>query len=79
MATTNGGYATGAGRDEAELRRRNITSYDNANGQHIYKVEAEDKKKLQKVSLFQPLHQPRSNEISSPNLVSWPFLTNGNS
>jgi len=49
MATTNGGYATGAGRDEAELRRRNITSFENANGAHEYKVEAEDKKKLQKV------------------------------
>lgn len=50
MATTNGSYATGAGRDEAELRRRNITSYENANGAHVYKVEGEDKKKLQKVS-----------------------------
>lgn len=49
MASTNGGYATGAGKDEAELRRRNVTSYETANGQHIYKVEAEDKKKLQKV------------------------------
>lgn len=50
MATTNGGYATGAGRDEAELRRRNITSFENANGQHVYRVEAEEKKKLRKVA-----------------------------
>ncbi|KIW57650.1 hypothetical protein PV05_02217 [Exophiala xenobiotica] len=48
MATVKGGYTTGAGQDEAELRRRNVTSYDNANGQHVYKVEAEDTKKLQK-------------------------------
>lgn len=50
MTTVNGGYTTGAAGDEAELRRRNVTSYENANGQHIYKVEAEDTKKLQKVS-----------------------------
>ena len=50
MTTVNGGYTTGAGGDEAELRRRNVTSYENANGSHIYKVEAEDTKKLQKVS-----------------------------
>lgn len=50
MANATAGYATGAGRDEAELRRRNVTSYENANGQHVYKVEAEDTKKLQKVS-----------------------------
>ena len=50
MASTKGGYATGATGDEAELRRRNVTSYQSANGQHVYKVEAEDKKKLQKVA-----------------------------
>ena len=49
MATTNGGYATGAAKDEAELRRRNVASYEKANGQHVYKIEAEDTKKLQKV------------------------------
>ena len=49
MSTVNGGYTTSAGGDEAELRRRNVTSYENANGSHIYKVEAEDTKKLQKV------------------------------
>jgi hypothetical protein len=49
MASTNGVYTTGAGRDEAELRRRNVTSYEKANGQHIYKVEAEDTKKIRKV------------------------------
>ncbi|KIW79927.1 hypothetical protein Z517_06542 [Fonsecaea pedrosoi CBS 271.37] len=48
MAATNGGRTTGAGQDEAELRRRNVASYEKANGQHVYKLEAEDTKKLQK-------------------------------
>ncbi|OCT52587.1 Dolichyl-phosphate-mannose--protein mannosyltransferase 2 [Cladophialophora carrionii] len=48
MATSKGGYTTGAGTDEAEVRRRNVASYEKANGQHVYKVEAEDTKKLQK-------------------------------
>lgn len=56
MATTNGGYATGAGKDEAELRRRNVTSYETANGQHIYKVEAEDTKSFKRLVL--PLDSP---------------------
>ena len=55
MAAKNGGYATGAGKDEAELRRRNVASRENANGQHLYKVEAEDTKKLQKVGHRIPL------------------------
>lgn len=49
MASSNAGYTTGAGRDEAELRRRNVVSYESTNGQQIYKVEAEDRKKLKKV------------------------------
>ncbi len=49
MATTNGAYATGAGKDEADLRRRNVASYDGANEQQAKSVDAEDKKKLQKV------------------------------
>ncbi|EXJ60552.1 dolichyl-phosphate-mannose-protein mannosyltransferase [Cladophialophora yegresii CBS 114405] len=48
MATSKAGYTTGAGMDEAEVRRRNVASYEKANGQHVYKVEAEDTKKLQK-------------------------------
>jgi hypothetical protein len=54
MAATNGGYTTGAGKDEAEARRRNVASYEKANGQHVYKVEAEDTKKLQKVGSIPP-------------------------
>ncbi|KIW13463.1 hypothetical protein PV08_08651 [Exophiala spinifera] len=50
MAAADGGYATGAGRDDGDLRRRNVTSYENTNGQHVYKVDAEDVKKLQKKS-----------------------------
>lgn len=46
----NGNYATGTGKDEAELRRRNVTTQQTANGGHVYKIEAEDVKKLKKVS-----------------------------
>ena len=49
MATTNGGYSTSAGKDESELRQRNVSSYEKANGSTVYKLEAEDTKKLQKV------------------------------
>jgi hypothetical protein len=49
MAATNGGYTTGAAKDEAELRRRNVTGYETANGGQAVKLEAEDTKKLQKV------------------------------
>lgn len=79
MATVKGGYTTGAGQDEAELRRRNVTSYDNANGQHVYKVEAEDTKKLQKVGKTIPvphtnliLLQPKSDLLDV--LDEWEFL-----
>jgi hypothetical protein len=49
MSTPNGVYASGAGKDEAELRRRNVQSYEKANGGAVYKLEAEDTKKPQKV------------------------------
>jgi hypothetical protein len=49
MSTSNGAYASGAGKDEAELRRRNVQSYGKTNGGAVYKLEAEDTKKLQKV------------------------------
>lgn len=49
MATSNyGAVATGAQSDEAEMRRRNVQNYQNANGGQVYKLEAEDKKKLRK-------------------------------
>lgn len=49
MATVNGGYTTGASREDAELHRRNVTTYEKANGSHGVKLEADDTKKLQKV------------------------------
>ena len=49
MAAPNSGYATGAGKDDAELRRRNVTGYEKSNGSQVVRVEAEDTKKLQKV------------------------------
>ena len=51
MATANSGYTTGVGKDQAELRRRNASSYENANGSTVYKVEGEDVKKLRKACL----------------------------
>jgi hypothetical protein len=47
----NGGFTTGTANDEAELRRRNVTSRETTSGGHIYKLEAEDTKKLKKVSV----------------------------
>ena len=49
MATSNSGYTTGAGKDEAELRRRNVSSYEKTNGNQVVHMDAEDTKKLQKV------------------------------
>jgi len=49
MAAPNGVYSTGAGKDEAELRRRNVSTYENVNDKQVYKLEAEDTKKFQKV------------------------------
>jgi len=49
MATSShNAVTTGAHQDEAELRRRNVQSYQNANGGQVYKLEAEEKKKLRK-------------------------------
>ena len=49
MAAPNHNAVTsGALRDDAELRRRNVHSYENANGGQVVKLEAEDRKKLQK-------------------------------
>ena len=49
MSTPNSVYASGAGTNEADIRRRNVPSYDKANGGAVRKVEAEDTKKLEKV------------------------------
>ena len=50
MAATDSGHATGAAKDEADLRRRNVSGYEKANGSQVIKLEAEDTKKLNKVS-----------------------------
>ena len=52
MSAPNGVYTSGAGKAEADLRRRNVQSYEKANGGAVYKLEAEDTKKLQKVWLL---------------------------
>ena len=49
MANVDGAYTTGTGQDKTELRKRNVSSYEGANGSTVYKVEAEDTKKLQQV------------------------------
>lgn len=72
MSTLNGVYASGAGKDEAELRRRNVQSYEKTNGGAIYKLEAEDTKKVQKVG--EPgwglkLHGSRADPCDSSSLM----------
>lgn len=47
MASTNSATTTGAGHDEAEMRRRKVSSYEKANGSVVYTLDAEDTKKLQ--------------------------------
>ena len=49
MASPNSSHTTGAGKDEAELRRRNVSSYEKTNGNKVVQMDAEDTKKLQKV------------------------------
>ncbi len=48
MAATNHAFTTG--KDDGDVRRRNIQTYEKANGGTVYKIEAEDTKKVQKVS-----------------------------
>ena len=50
MAAVDSGHATGAAKDEAELRRRNVSGYEKANGEQVVTLEAEDTKKLKKAS-----------------------------
>lgn len=51
MASTNGTFTTGM--DDGDARRRIIQTYEKANGSTVHKIEAEDIKKLHKVSLPQ--------------------------
>jgi dolichyl-phosphate-mannose-protein mannosyltransferase len=48
MASIDSAYTTGAAHDEADPRRRNVSSYEKTNGKTVYSVEAEDTKKLAK-------------------------------
>ncbi|KAL9106347.1 MAG: hypothetical protein Q9227_008616 [Pyrenula ochraceoflavens] len=47
MATSGEAYTTAAD-PNGNVRRRNVQSYEKANGGAVYKVEAEDRKKIQK-------------------------------
>lgn len=47
MASTNSAVATGTGHDEAEMRRRKVSSHEKVNGSIVYSLDAEDTKKLQ--------------------------------
>lgn len=67
MTTVQGGsYTTGAANNDAEIRRRNVVSQDTANGGHVYKVEAEDVKKLKKVRCL-----PQSEGFRSYSYTVW--------
>jgi len=48
MAATSGAFTTGT--DDGDVRRRNVQSHEKANGGMAYKIEAEDTRKLPKVS-----------------------------
>jgi hypothetical protein len=48
MAATSGASTTGI--DDGDVRRRNVQSHEKANGGMVYKIEAEDTRKLPKVS-----------------------------
>ena len=48
MATNRAVTTGNAAQNEADLRRRNVQSYENANGNQVVKLEAEDRKKVKK-------------------------------
>jgi dolichyl-phosphate-mannose-protein mannosyltransferase len=52
MASANSPFTSG--KDDGDVRRRNVQSYEKANGGTVYRLEAEDTKKLQKVSQLKP-------------------------
>ena len=49
MANTKPAYSTGLAKDDADMKWRQVSSYENANGRHVTKLEAEDTKKIRKV------------------------------
>ncbi len=48
MSATNGAFTTS--KDDGEIRRRNVQTYEKANGGTVSKIEAEDTRKLLKVN-----------------------------
>lgn len=48
MAASGTAFATG--KEDGEIRRRNVQNYEKVNGGTVYKVEAEDTRKLHKVN-----------------------------
>jgi dolichyl-phosphate-mannose-protein mannosyltransferase len=66
MASTDSAHTTGAVRDEADLRRRNVSSYEKTNGKTVYSVEAEDTKKLVK-----KVNTVRFHFLNSPLMFIW--------
>lgn len=48
MAAIDDAFTTG--KDDGDVRRRNVPTYQKANGATVNKMEAEDAKKLQTVS-----------------------------
>lgn len=48
MAATDRGFTTG--KDGGDIRRRNVQTYQVANGAVVHNTETEDGKKLEKVS-----------------------------
>jgi hypothetical protein len=51
MSGPTSGQTTGLNRDDDQLRRRNVSGYEKANGAQVVRLEAEDTKKLRKVRL----------------------------
>lgn len=83
MAVTDGAISTGT--DEGGIRRRNLQSYEKTNGSTVYRLEAEDTKKLSRVNPVQavPLGVRSSQLLTSSQsrpgglvafLDEWEFL-----
>ncbi len=81
MAATPNAFTTG--KDDGDVRRRNIQTHEKANGGTVYKIEAEDTKKVQKVSSSEAGVARRclltADSCYSKNPTSLPSWTNGNS
>jgi dolichyl-phosphate-mannose-protein mannosyltransferase len=82
MAASHGAFTTGT--DDGDVRRRNIQSYEKSNGSTVYKLEAEDAKKLSEVNTVQAIPlRLRFSQVLTPTqqksgfvafLDEWEFL-----